>query len=359
MRKIFLLIPSDSPTGPIKGAYVLANSLVNYCHVTIVSLKPGIGARSSLDSRVQFHCLADSVKGIRNKIRAYRNMLDDAGGREVVASLSMCLSADVANLFCAKEAMTYTSVRGNLLANYRYDYGLLGIPLAMTHLFLLRWIDRVVAMNQTMAQQIQRYSGQTPAVIGNFVDEAALDQHRIEPEKENRKRFVFVGSLTQRKQPWLLIEAMAEITQAGEEVMLDVVGSGPLLDSLQQQVERLKLEKSVVFHGFVDQPVKLLSHADAMILPSLSEGISRAALEALHIGVPCVLRDVDSNADLVTNGENGMLFERDEQLAQSMLAAADISREKGHQQSLLPSQFRQAFAAEQYMKLLGEINEQG
>ena len=359
MQQVFILIPSDLPTGPVKGAYALANSLVHHCKVTIVSLKPGVGARSSLDSRIHFYCLADSAEGGWNKVKAYRKMLSNAGGREEVASLSMCLSADMANLFCAKEAMTCASVRGNLLANYRYDYGLLGIPLAMTHLFLLRWIDRVVAMNQTMAQQIQFYSGKTPAVIGNFVDEIALDQHRIEPEKGNRKRFVFVGSLTQRKQPWLLIEAVAELVQAGEEVMLDVVGSGPLLDSLQQQVERLNLGQSVVFHGFVDQPVKLLSHADAMILPSLSEGISRAALEALHIGVPCVLRDVDSNGVLVTNGENGMLFERDEQLAQSMLAAADISREKGHQQSLLPSQFRQAFAAEQYMKLLGEINEQG
>ena len=38
-----------------------------------------------------------------------------------------------------------------------------------------------------------------------------------------------------------------------------------------------------------------------MVLPSFSEGTSRAALESLFLGVPIILRDVDSNKDLIDN----------------------------------------------------------
>ena len=51
-----------------------------------------------------------------------------------------------------------------------------------------------------------------------------------------------------------------------------------------------------------------------MVLPSFSEGVSRSALEALFLGVPCVLRDVDGASELIHDGINGYLFNENSEL---------------------------------------------
>jgi glycosyltransferase involved in cell wall biosynthesis len=355
-RKLFILVPSYSPVGPVKGAYALSNALVEQREVTLVSLKRGPGAQSPLDSRVRQLCLADTTGPLIERVHAYRRLLREAGGRAETASLSMGLSADVANIFCREHAVTCASVRGNLFVNYRHDYGLPGIPAAMVHLFGLRWMDRVVAMNCPMARQVRAYTGMNPAVIGNFVDEASIEVWRRDSFVEGALRFVFVGSLTERKKPALLVHALKQIQLQGVAARVDFVGNGPLKDRLLADIAKLGLVGSVTLHGFVGEPARILAEADVMVLPSLSEGISRAALEALHLGVPCVLRDADGNSELVIEGNNGALFYSDEDLPAAMLRAAKISRAQCRRNSILPAAYRQATAARQYLELLESID---
>ena len=354
-RKLFILVPSDSPAGPVKGAYALANALAEICEVTLVALKRGPGADSALDTRVRHLCLADAAEGLSSRISSYRTLLRKAGGRAGATSLSMCLSADVVNMLCGQDAVTCASVRGNLLANYRHDYGLIGVPLAIAHLFVLRMHDRVVAMNRPMASQIRFYSGIEPDIIENFVDEAPLEKFRSTNKSDGSLRFVFVGSLSKRKQPWLILLALKQLIQEGVSARVDFVGNGPLRDYLQSEIARLGLEDAVVLHGFVADPAPIMAGADSMVLPSLSEGISRAALEALYLGVPCVLRDADGNAELIEEGVNGALFRSDNELSSAMLHSASFARKLDDRCSLLPESYRQATASLRYLNLLESI----
>lgn len=354
-RKVFLLVPSDSPAGPIKGAYALANALAGTREVVLVFLKNGPGAEAALDSRVRRVFLSAVAKSLIGRMRAYSRLLSDAGGRVNVASLSMCFSADMVNMFCRHRAVIFSSVRGNLLVNYRHDYGALGVFLAMFHLACLRWYDCVVAMNRPMAALVRNYSRRKPEIIGNFVDECPLEKWRSSSVNTGALRFVFIGALSSRKQPGLLLAALRQLRIKNVVASIDIVGTGPLLDLLEAEAARLDLLDSITFWGFVDKPAELLSKADAMVLPSLSEGTSRAALEALHLGVPCVLRNVDGNAELIEDGENGTLFDADSELAAAMLRAAQMKRDRGTTTSLLPKAFRQSEASRRYMDLLDSI----
>lgn len=354
-RKYFILIPSPHSSGPVKGAYALANALATTREVTLVTLKAGPGANTPLDERIRWVSLADVPGGWRTRIQAYRQVLRKSGGRKDIVSISMCFSADMINRFCGDAAITCASVRGNLVQNYRMDYGVSGIPLAMAHLIALRGFDRVVAMTDAMAKQVRFYTRKQPAVIGNFVDEAALEPYRNAAMPNGPLRFVFLASLSIRKQPLLLIRAMHELRQQEREVTLDIIGSGPLLAVVQNEVGSLGLNEVVRIHGQLVSPYALLASADAMVIPSLSEGVSRAALEALHLGVPCVLRDVDGNSGLVASGGNGSLFRQDSELANAMLQSAKISRRMSVRHSLLPPGFRQATATQRYMELVESI----
>lgn len=354
MRSIFILVPSLHPTGPVKGAIALANALSGNRAVTMVSLKPGPGADAFLDPNIRHVCLAGNGS-IYQRIRVYKRLLREAGGRANTASLSLCMSADMVNLFCRSVAVTCASVRGNLPKNYRFHYGPLGIPLAMSHLAALRGMDHVVAMTTSMARQVARYTGKVPAVISNFVDEPALEGYRVHCKRSGPIHFVFLASLTIRKRPDLLIDALAKLRRSGVDAHLDLVGEGPLMEMINQHILRAGLSEFVTLHGHLSDPYHLLARADALVLPSLSEGLSRAGLEALYLGVPCVLRNIDGNFELVSNGVNGVLFSRDEELPDAMLAAAKMGRRSATRVSLLPPACAQMEAVRRYLDLMEAV----
>lgn len=353
MPRVYILIPSPHPTGPIKGAVALANSLSRFADISLVSLKPGPGTNAAIDPSVEVLSL-ETARGVINKCRRYRKLLRGSGERGEVVSISFCLSADLVNLFCRKDAVTISSVRGNLPQNYKFDYGWKGAWVAAVHLFLLRWFDDVVAMTDSMAVQIFRYTGRQPRIVGNFVDEEKLKRHIDRPgKKSGPHRFVFVGSLTERKQAQLLISAAVELKRADLDFRIDIVGDGPMQDKLISRAGENKIDDVVFFHGYISEPYHLISRADCMVLPSISEGVSRAVLESLFFGVPCILRDTDGHNEVIRNGHNGFLFKEDSELAQLMLNAARWSRRHIEEGAMLiPDTYRQETAARQYLAML-------
>lgn len=351
-RDIFILVPSPHPTGPVKGAFALANALAPIRRVVLVYLKDGPGVDANLDTRVEEISLANSPGGWWGRLHIYKKLLQECGGRENVVSLSMCFSADLFNRFCSEDAVICSSVRGNLPHNYRHDYGMIGTCLAFAHLQALRSFDHVFAMTEAMATQIHSIAGLRSKIIGNFVDEQALECFRsASPYVKGGFRFVFVGSLTHRKQPALIVQAIILLISQGYDVRLDLIGDGPLKESISAMVVKNGLQEHVQLHGQVGNPYPLIASADAFVLPSRSEGVSRAALEALHLGVPCVLRNVDGNAELLSYQMAGKLFSNDIDLSRAMIEAATCGRTRSIKSSLLPPSFRQSTAAMQYLQI--------
>ena len=350
--RVFVLVPSLTRTGPVIGAVSLANSLSSVCDVTLVALKGNTGVAPHIDPHVRVVSLF-AHRGWAARVKAYRALLSESGGRSQTASLSSCFSADMINVMCTSLAFTCASVRGNLPMNYRFDYGFAGRPLAAFHLTCLRACDAVVVMTGAMAAQVRGYIGTEPHVIGNFVDESHLEPYRAERSSDGPFRFVFLGSLTARKQPLVLVDAISELTISGLRVHLDFLGDGPLRPAIEERLRQLRLENVVSVHGNCNDPYHVLARADAMVLPSLSEGLSRASLEALYLGVPCVLRAVDGNAELIQDGVNGTLFRENAALAEAMAATAAWSRgREGRRDNLLPDAYRQQSAVGKHLALL-------
>jgi glycosyltransferase involved in cell wall biosynthesis len=354
-REFFILVPALSPTGPVKGAIALANALVGRRTVTLVSIRGGGDAQTPIDPRVALVSLA-THRSMRSARYEYCRMLRDAGGRSRAVSISMCFSADRLNLGCRDHAVTCASVRGNLIENYRFDYGLPGIGLALGHLIGLRGFDHVVAMTNAMARQVGMFTRGTAHVVGNFVDELPLEHARRQVATgTDELHFAFVGSLSARKRPLQLLGAIDALLQRGVRARVSFLGDGPLRGQVEREVARRGLESSTDVLGHVPDPAAIIAGAHAFVLPSLSEGLSRAALEALYLGVPCVLRRVDGNSELIHSEHNGCLFERDEDLPDALLQAAHLSSRQPSgvpRPILLPESFRQQNAVKHLMDCL-------
>jgi glycosyltransferase involved in cell wall biosynthesis len=351
IAKIFIIVPSNVESSPVKGAAALANVLSEWVTVCFITLKKVNDEFSLLNGNVEWVSLGGESSWIK-RIKIIRSMIEAAGEKKAVATISLALSADFVNSFCVNLALTFSSVRGNLPVVYVNTYGIIGKLIAYLHLKRLKKMTHVVSMTKVMSKQVEKYIGKSSPVIGNFIDENNLDIYTNYECISGRYKIVFAGSLIYGKQPLLLIDSVFELINNDIDIELDIFGEGMLLESVVSRVKQLDIMNRVNFHGYIKEPYSYVSSSDILVLPSLSEGVSRSALEALFLGVPCVLRDVDGSSELIQEGVNGALFEKDSDLADAMLRALELSRNRNYRSSLLPNNFRQQSAARKYMELL-------
>ncbi|MGE0708167.1 MAG: glycosyltransferase family 4 protein [Planctomycetota bacterium] len=107
---------------------------------------------------------------------------------------------------------------------------------------------------------------------------------------------LFVGRLDRQKGVDVLLEAFARC-QGGAHLLL--AGEGPERAALEAQAARLGLAERVTFLGRRADVWGLLRGATVCCLPSRSEGISNALLEALAAGVPVVVSGIPANVEVV------------------------------------------------------------
>ena len=93
-----------------------------------------------------------------------------------------------------------------------------------------------------------------------------------------------------------------------------------------------------------------MAEADILVLPSLSEGIPRAVMEALFIGIPCVVRNLQTNDNLVIEGVNGILFEKDHEIEGAILEAIELKRKVVDGRRLLGKSFSQKYCCERVLE---------
>jgi glycosyltransferase involved in cell wall biosynthesis len=134
-----------------------------------------------------------------------------------------------------------------------------------------------------------------------------------------------VGSLYAVKGHIHLIQALPDILRACPRTIVLLVGRGDLEGELKAEVGRRGLEAHVRFVGFRNDVPALLSLFDVFVLPSLSEGLSMALLEAMAAGKPVVATKVGGNAELVVDGDTGFLIpsESPAALAEKVICVLD------------------------------------
>ena len=116
-----------------------------------------------------------------------------------------------------------------------------------------------------------------------------------------------IGRMSPEKGHADLIEALRIVMVQGHKVSAVLIGDGPERRSLLQQVQALGLEDSVHFTGHVNEPQRILEDIDLMVLPSHTEGLPNAALEALAMEVPVLATHVGGTPEVITDGQTGRL----------------------------------------------------
>jgi glycosyltransferase involved in cell wall biosynthesis len=105
------------------------------------------------------------------------------------------------------------------------------------------------------------------------------------------RKLLFVGSLNQLyKAPDILLSAFAKLVLQDNDFQLTLLGTGKFLPQIKQQANDLNIVQNVHFIGEVksDEVTHYLQKADLFVLPSRTEGLPRAIIEAMAQALPCV-----------------------------------------------------------------------
>ncbi len=125
-----------------------------------------------------------------------------------------------------------------------------------------------------------------------------------------------IGALVPRKGHQVLLDAMALACHDGRsQATLDglrclIAGAGPLHDELASRIEQTGLVGAVKLLGYLEEPITLLHALDIFVMPSLSEGLGVAALEAAAVGLPVIASAVGGLREVVKDGRTGVLVRR-------------------------------------------------
>ncbi len=118
---------------------------------------------------------------------------------------------------------------------------------------------------------------------------------------------IYVGRLSPQKALPNLLRAAVDVFQQRPQARLVLVGDGPEAERLRALRAELGIAKQVRFAGNVADVRPYLWAADLFVLPSLSEGMSNALLEAMAAGLPCVATNVGAAAEMLDDGACGVL----------------------------------------------------
>ena len=124
-------------------------------------------------------------------------------------------------------------------------------------------------------------------------------------------KIIFVGSVTDRKNPKIIIESLETIDG---DISLEIIGQTPnskYLKELNKLISSSKHSNSINMTPFIkaEKLINKYSSANLFILPSKSEGLGRVIIEAQSTACPVLVSSNTGMADLIIENETGYIFE--------------------------------------------------
>jgi glycosyltransferase involved in cell wall biosynthesis len=171
------------------------------------------------------------------------------------------------------------------------------------------------------------WSDATPAlarkirVIPNGVAVEALMRERGEARVSLRPTVICIANLIAYKGHRTLLDAAEEVSNSTRDWSLLLVGEGPERRLIEEEIRRRALTDVITLLGRRDDVGSLLDQADVAVLPSYTEGLPNAVLEAMAHGVPVVATDVGGTSSLLATGAGPLVPPRDASALASALEA--------------------------------------
>lgn len=172
--------------------------------------------------------------------------------------------------------------------------------------------DKIICVSEGVLQSYNRrknmdviYNGVEIEEINDRTKECTVSRDELGIDKETTV-LVNIGRCIRVKKQKTLINAMKILES--ENIVLFILGDGPLKSKLRQKCVDKDVDDKVIFPGYVENIVPYLSIGDIFVSSSSREGLPTAHLEAMAAELPIIATDIPGVREIVKHGENGFLY---------------------------------------------------
>jgi len=200
---------------------------------------------------------------------------------------------------------------------------------------LFNFADLIFVVSKDMLQDIQIAGLPIDKIIvlPIGIDTTTFIYKKRKPVPKNKPvKYLFIGRLTQKKNPVGLIEAFNLVSRTYPSVQLSFIGDGELKNKMTSRITALKLNRKITFHGILtkEQTSQELMKHHILVLPSFTtpdynkEAIPSVLKEAMATGMPVISTNHAGIPELIEHNKNGYLVEEKNivQLADKMIKLA-------------------------------------
>lgn len=297
--KILMLITGMQSGGAERVMATLCNNL-SQNHIVRLGIMKTAESDYRLFDRVQITAGNVSNQSLLQSVRFSRNEIDTWKPDLV---LSFMTKTNIIAMLAKKTSKYKPPIVIAERANPYHTHGILRI----IRDYLCRFADGAVFQTE----QAQAYYKDIIKCRSVVLRNPLNPDFKVEPFRGTRtKRIVCVGRLSEEKNQRLLIDAFADLARDFPDYKVEIYGDGPLKANLKAHIEDLRMQDKILLMGRKDRVQEHIRDAACFVLPSNSEGMPNALLEAMALGLPSIATDcpIGGSAFIIDHNVNGILI---------------------------------------------------
>ena len=164
------------------------------------------------------------------------------------------------------------------------------------HIIGIIWVSNSAKDEYVFAKNI-------PKTLPSYVIQNVVDGNQLKSIAKTDKNnydfdIIFLGRLEDVKDPLRFVKLIEKIKQH-QEIKVAMVGDGSLRSQVEEEINKLSLNKNIVLFGNQVNPYKILLNSKILVITSKYEGMPMNALEAIACNIPVVSTPVDGLLDII------------------------------------------------------------
>lgn len=178
---------------------------------------------------------------------------------------------------------------------------------------------KIVAVGNQVKNNLIEFFAFSDSEVTVIYNTVKTFSREIKPVREledaKEKGYVLIGNigrLTKQKGMRYFLKSIPIVKYHCEKVKFVIVGDGEERDTLQYITKEMAIEDDVIFLGYQDDVQNVMSQLDFIVLSSLWEGFPLTPIEAFSVGKTVVATAVDGTPEIVKDGVNGILVEKED-----------------------------------------------
>jgi glycosyltransferase involved in cell wall biosynthesis len=168
--------------------------------------------------------------------------------------------------------------------------------------------NSILSLNQNLTNKIK--------VLPNIVDRDVIISKSLQFDakfQKNEINLVFVGRIEKVKGLDRVLNCVQKLIKQDLRFCFHIVGDGSEKLMLEKITRDRQLSNYVLFHGFQDNPYPYIAAADIFVLSSYNEGYPMVLPEAMVLGKAILTTKVSGTAEILNDGEYGLIVENSEE----------------------------------------------